>query len=367
MQVYFTWPDRGVGYDCRGCGACCKGHGIGLDAAGGQLEQLLTLYPRATAFARRRGPAWTVFNPRDRCWFLDDGGLCRVEVDHGRAAKPAACKLFPFNRVFRVGDTLVVDFNSVICPVRAAAGDGEAHAGVLAEIESVTDAAIVGTVLPTESPSDDFGAREQPIADACFGAAAAADWSAAFASMSEADADAARGACAVALTSLTDQAATLPSRETLAAALLLTPSMRFNELYGPRQFESRAEMLATLPGMWLAWLMLAADGEAIAERALSMQELTCLWSEVAPMAYAIAHWGERPGLEPGPVELPGDAADPTGRVRAFAETCVRNRPGAKKRRPLGELWLRALQGHPAHERVALLKQASPILTKIAWS
>ena len=30
-RLYFTWPDRRFRYECRGCGACCKGHGIGLD------------------------------------------------------------------------------------------------------------------------------------------------------------------------------------------------------------------------------------------------------------------------------------------------------------------------------------------------
>lgn len=359
-QVYFTWPDRGLGYECRGCGACCKGHGIGLDAAGGQVEQLLTLYPRAAAFARRRGPAWTLFNPRDRCWFLDDGGLCRVEIDHGRAAKPAACRLFPFNRVFRLGEALIVDFNSVICPVRPAAGDGETHAAVLAEIEEVMDPAIVGTTLPVDD--DQLVEREQRIASTCFAAAGQGDWAAALASMDAADPDETRAS----LAELTGQPASLPSAETLAAALLLTPSMRFNELFGPRQYAPRPAMPAVLPRMWLAWLHFAADGEAIAGRALSMQELTCLWSQMAPAAYAIARWNDRPGLAPGPVELPGDAADPRARVRAFAEACVTNRPGAKKRRPLGDLWLRATRACPPHERLALLEQASPIFARLSW-
>jgi Fe-S-cluster containining protein len=77
-RVYFTWPDRRLRYECRGCGACCKGHGIGLDVAGGQLVQLVARRPEIVPFLRRRGEAITAFNPRDRCWFLDDGGLCRI-------------------------------------------------------------------------------------------------------------------------------------------------------------------------------------------------------------------------------------------------------------------------------------------------
>ena len=72
---------------------------------------------RSRAFLRRRGEAITAFNPRDRCWFLADDGLCRIEVEDGRDAKPASCRLFPFNRVFRIGGYTVVDYNSVICPL----------------------------------------------------------------------------------------------------------------------------------------------------------------------------------------------------------------------------------------------------------
>ena len=146
MTTYFTWPDRGLRYDCRGCGACCKGLGIGLDAIGGQLVALVARRPELAAFVRKRGDAVTAFNPRDRCWFLADDGLCRVEVEDGRAAKPASCRLFPFNRVFRAGSYTIVDFNSVICPLQLAPDrDGAAHADVLAEIATIQDPAIIGT------------------------------------------------------------------------------------------------------------------------------------------------------------------------------------------------------------------------------
>ncbi|MCW5808812.1 MAG: YkgJ family cysteine cluster protein, partial [Deltaproteobacteria bacterium] len=147
-RVYFTWPDGRFRYTCRGCGACCKGHGIGLDVAGGQLAQLVARRPEIVPFLRRRGDAITAFNPRDRCWFLADDGMCRVEVEEGRAAKPASCRLFPFNRVFRIGAHTVVDYNSVICPLEVVPGGGVAHADVAAEIASVADPTVVGTPLP---------------------------------------------------------------------------------------------------------------------------------------------------------------------------------------------------------------------------
>src|SRR4030095_8712740 len=114
---------------------------------GAHRVQLLARRPALLSFLRRRGDAITAFNPRDRCWFLADDGLCRIEVEDGRDAKPASCRLFPFNRVFRIGSYTVVDYNSVICPLTVGT-DGIAHAEVHAEIAAIRDAAVVGTQLP---------------------------------------------------------------------------------------------------------------------------------------------------------------------------------------------------------------------------
>ncbi|TMQ14306.1 MAG: YkgJ family cysteine cluster protein, partial [Deltaproteobacteria bacterium] len=183
QHVYFTWPDRRFRYQCHGCGACCKGHGIGLDVAGGQLVQLLARRPALAAFLRRRGDAITAFNPRDRCWFLADDGLCRIEVEDGRAAKPASCRLFPFNRIFRLGDITIVDYNSVICPLHIADDDGVSHAEIAAEIATITDPAVIATPLPARDPTAEaraFVDTERPIAAALFAAPGdlAAAWSA---------------------------------------------------------------------------------------------------------------------------------------------------------------------------------------------
>ena len=140
-----TWRIGGFATSAE-VAARAAGHGIGVDVAGGQLVQLLARRPGLAAFVRRRGDAITAFNPRDRCWFLADDGLCRIEVEDGRAAKPASCRLFPFNRVFRIGAYTIVDYNSVICPLTVGDG-GITHADVLAEIEGIADPA-VGTVLP---------------------------------------------------------------------------------------------------------------------------------------------------------------------------------------------------------------------------
>ncbi len=335
--VYFTWPDRRFRYRCEGCGACCKGHGIGLDVAGGQLVQLITRRPELTAFLRRRGDAITAFNPRDRCWFLADDGLCRVEVEDGRAAKPASCRLFPFNRVFRLGAVTIVDYNSVICPLEITDDrmSGASHADVLAEIATIHDPTIVGTRLPAQHADAEgaaFLATEQRIADAVF--AAPGDLAAAWVAQSTAPFDAERDAMTRAFEQLLGRpwSCGSPTAATAAALTWLTPSMRFNELYGPRQYTPRSVMGPLLARMWLAWTGCAALGEALARRPLGLQELTTMWSEQAPLLHAIARWADVPVLKPGPVDLPG--VDPGNVVRGLAQAFVDNR---KARRPLGDL------------------------------
>jgi Fe-S-cluster containining protein len=354
-HAYFTWPDRRFRYECRGCGACCKGHGIGLDVTGGQLVQLLARRPAIAAFLRRRGEAVTAFNPRDRCWFYADDGLCRIEVEDGRAAKPASCRLFPFNRVFRIGAYTIIDYNSVICPLTV--GDnGVSHAEVADEIAQVADPALVGTPLPARDPEAEgraFVDTERAIAAAMF--SAPGDLPAAWAAQADAAAlDRERAVATTAFTAILGTAWQLPSEPTLTAASWLTPSMRFNELYGPRQYAPRAAMAPVLARMWLAWLGFAALGEQLAGRALGLQELTTLWSEQAPLMYAVARWTEAPAVKPGPVDLPG--VDPQSLVRSLAQAFVDNR---KAKRPLGDL-VAAMPNNPT-ARVTALKAAESIL------
>lgn len=378
-RVYFTWPDVRFRYDCRGCGACCKGLGIGLDATDGQVERLVGLYPGMVPFLRKRGHTWTAFNPRGRCWFLDDIGLCRIETDHGRHTKPASCRLFPFNRIFRLGSWMIVDFNSVICPLQAVSGPGEgdqapgeavSHASILAEIEAVRDAAIVGTPLPADHPEEEgqrLVSRERAIAEACFAAAApgldAADavaraWKA---QGGEGTLERTLAPLGRALALLTGTAWRAPDRDTLASCLWITPSLRFNELYGPRQYGPRAELASVLGDVWLAWLHVCALGADTAGRPLDLREATSLWAETMPLSYLAARWQAAPTMTPGPVELPG-VEDARGVVRRLAEACVANR----QRASLGELLAPLLADQPAIERAVLARLLEPLLPRIRW-
>jgi len=73
----------------------------------------------------------------DGCWFLASDGNCSLEVEHGRAIKPSTCRLFPFNRVFKVGDVRVVDMNSVCVRSRRQTAQGVRWADLSREIDEL--------------------------------------------------------------------------------------------------------------------------------------------------------------------------------------------------------------------------------------
>ena len=381
-RIYFTWPDKRFFYECATCGACCRGLGIGLDATGGQTRRLLALYPGLTGFMRKRGATYTAFNPRGPCWFLTDDGLCRIEAEHGRADKPASCRLFPFNRVFRLGDYTIVDYNSVICPLQVSPGPGEgravSHGAVLAEIATIADPGVVGTRLPAQRPDEEgkrLVARERAIAEACF---AAADELAEASALTviervwraqvrdRAGSGSFADACeriSRALLALTGQPWQQPGAADLQTALWLSPSMRFNELYGPRQYDPRTELPTTLPDIWLAWLHFLAVGGQLASRPLGLRAATTVWSEQMPLCYLAARWQSAPTLAPGEYQWPDASEDKDAVVRRFAQACVDNRT---RRQSLGALWSPLLDAYAGAERVVLSRMLAPLAPTIRW-
>ncbi len=106
----------------------------------------------------------------DGCWLLQPSGLCDVEVTLGRAQKPATCRLFPFNRLFDVGDALIVDFNSRVCPLQdvAAERSGQGFAELSAELsaERVMDTLPVRAKLPQGAAKFGWQAHEGLVRDA---------------------------------------------------------------------------------------------------------------------------------------------------------------------------------------------------------
>jgi lysine-N-methylase len=96
-------------YSCHGCGDCCRDFTVQLRPL--DLERL-----RAQGWERELGEVTVEFGGRrwlrqredGGCVFLLPDGKCRIHAEHGFAAKPVACQLFPFNlapdaRAARVG------------------------------------------------------------------------------------------------------------------------------------------------------------------------------------------------------------------------------------------------------------------------
>jgi len=94
-------------WDCHGCGHCCRGTVIPLDKDDLQklAEQRWQEHPdfqgvrtvvRESLLGGRRVLAK---RPDGRCVFLNADGRCRIHELHGAEAKPAVCRMFPFQVV----------------------------------------------------------------------------------------------------------------------------------------------------------------------------------------------------------------------------------------------------------------------------
>lgn len=94
-------------WSCHSCSGCCRQHAITITAA--EHERLTgqnwteadglppgqPLFVRTGSWFGRR--TWRLAHqPDGRCVFLDERGLCRVHAKFGEAAKPLACRIYPY-------------------------------------------------------------------------------------------------------------------------------------------------------------------------------------------------------------------------------------------------------------------------------
>jgi len=94
-------------WDCHNCGGCCKQHLIeitdverdrilaqGWTAADGIPDGQPVIEKMSGWFGR---PQWRLSHQADGgCVFLDERGLCRIHAKFGEAAKPLACRIYPY-------------------------------------------------------------------------------------------------------------------------------------------------------------------------------------------------------------------------------------------------------------------------------
>lgn len=94
-------------WSCHNCGGCCKQHAIEVSRE--EFERIVKQGWRGQPgfevgqpiFVWHSGPIWNrryrLANREDgACVFLDDKGLCRIHSKFGEAAKPLACRVYPY-------------------------------------------------------------------------------------------------------------------------------------------------------------------------------------------------------------------------------------------------------------------------------
>lgn len=143
-NVFFTFPSGSLAYDCQWCNSwCCRGHGYLLNKAV-EAPMHLQSRPNLHVFLNHEGndsskSSLEVINCPPGCFFLSTDGLCGIQKDHDLAAKPEACRLFPFNRIRRIGGYLLVSPHPSLCPLEftpmGAFSDESGHEFLLAEMQ----------------------------------------------------------------------------------------------------------------------------------------------------------------------------------------------------------------------------------------
>ncbi|HXU68838.1 MAG TPA: YkgJ family cysteine cluster protein [Polyangia bacterium] len=282
-MLHFAFGDGAVGYDCVACGArCCKGLGFALGS--GELVPLLARAPRLAPFMQPMRGAVHVLDLEDGCWALADDGRCSIETEHGHAAKPSTCRLFPVNRLVRIDGVLIVDVQLSHCPLVDARTNPRTVIRwdeIARDLEAAGPAAMPMEGKAAPGAPDDWLAHEAAARDAAGSwepeAAAWAAWRAFF------DIDAA-------------EVARL-GEAVLPLYRLALPSLRMNLLTlpgappYPRLMQAIERQLAA--GAWLACL------SARAGRAPSLRGIAELWRGLPLMRELLARWDVRLTLANG--------------------------------------------------------------------
>jgi hypothetical protein len=281
--LHFAFADGAIGYDCVACGArCCKGLGFAL--AGGELVPLLARAPGMAPFVQPVRGAIHVMDLEDGCWALEDDGRCGIERAHGREAKPSTCRLFPVNRLVRVGDAIIVDLQLTHCPLvdaRTSPRTVIRWDEIARDLEAAgTGAIVIDGKAPAGAP-DDWLAGEAEARDRAGTWRPASESTAAWRRFFDvADDEAARLEAAV-----------------LALYRLAMPSLRLNlmTLPGAPPWARLARGLETqlAAGAWLAAL------SARAGRAPSLRGIAELWRGLPLVRDLLARWETRVTLANG--------------------------------------------------------------------
>lgn len=379
QSLYFTFLDGAFRYDCAACRqACCRGKGVAIDAR----RDLVPLLGRAPAVAPLLTPLAGGYvrlpDVSDGCWFLRDDGMCRYEQSYGRDAKFTTCRLFPFNRVFRVAALRVVDFNSVVCPLQDAHGSGQGvtHAELVSELAAVGEGPL--TTSPALPPEGARELRWQVLEQALCAASESAlnvssyapfaidQWAqtARHLGLRGDNRDAIGGAVSALLSDWQALLGELPSEPigavTTRRMALLSPSLRFNVLFrkGGAPYRQAA---ALLPRQLLSAWFLACHAAAahtlrddavpggLSAQPLSLRALTELFQAQSGLRDLLAQL-DRPATLAGPIATADLPAELTAVVTVLNRRLLDSKAAST---PLGQL-LRPLAAELPSAQRALL-------------
>lgn len=88
-------------WDCHSCGDCCRSYAVPATAderrrIEGQGWESLPEFAGVPFFVKRRGEFYLNHRADGGCVFLGADNLCRIHGKFGSAAKPLACRIYPF-------------------------------------------------------------------------------------------------------------------------------------------------------------------------------------------------------------------------------------------------------------------------------
>lgn len=156
-------------WDCHSCGDCCRSYAVPVTAEErarieGQQWEARPDMQNVALFTRRGHEYHLTHRPDGACVFLGADNRCKIHAAHGAAAKPLACRIYPFLLV-PAGDHWNVGLR-MACP-SAADNKGAPLADHLREAREFAAALEAGNAKGAEGapPPPLYGSRVVPWAD----------------------------------------------------------------------------------------------------------------------------------------------------------------------------------------------------------
>lgn len=355
-EIYFPYFDGAFRYDCVRCGGqCCKGFGFGVGAS--ELIPLLVRRPAVAPFVQPAGRHANIIDLAEGCWFFTSEGRCGIELSDGYAAKPSICRLFPFTRVYRIGQVTVVEPHLLLCPLEEGHGQGVTHASITAELAALGDEMPnIYSHTPAALP-DDWLQREREVV-----AASAALLQKGTSSCLEFAALLGDAATAAALWQAWHHSFDLGpdfhehDRAVARSMALLTPTLRAAALFTGAPPGPYPRLITRLPGLILATSLIAALASRALGRPPIPRSIGELHKQTELVRELLSRWLRPTWLADDPLSRPRSSPLPRELDPHYQLLCQSLQSDAP--RPLGETFDQATADLEPALRFPLLRALS---------